>query len=575
MNRQPTHPAMTQPLSMPRRHDLDALRAFAMLLGIALHAAMVYIGPTVRWPVQDVEHSRFFGLFVSAVHGFRMPLFFLVSGFFTAMLWRKRGLRALLWQRFRRIFLPLLIGLFTIGPAMEWSVDYLTREEASGPAAEVADVDAHRDIWAATRKGDVDAVQRHLDAGAELDAQDPDLHSTALTTAAFMGETEVVRLLIAAGADVNARNGDKGTALHAAAFFGHPDIVKLLLDHGADVNIRNVHDETPLDTTRHDWPVVRQIAGIVRCTPDEEQVNEGRPIIVGLIEASPAMQAVSPWTRVVQDVKQALQTPILHHLWFLWFLCLLVGVFAVYARISDWCGWRGLPNWLCLPPVCLLWLIPLTMLPQTFMRGLGPDTSLSLLPNPAVLGYYAVFFGYGAFYFDAHDKSMRLARGWPIWLLVGVLVLFPLASELTYPGLIPRGGLLHSLFVAPIENSGGEPQINTLLQATYAWAMTIGLMGLFHWALRRENRLVRYLSDASYWLYLTHLPTLFYIQYWLRDWRMPALIKFLTSCVLVTGLLLVIYQLVVRYTWIGRLLNGPRKRPEKSDPAVELQPAEA
>ena len=45
-----------------------------------------------------------------------MPVFFLMSGFFTALLWRRRGLGALLNHRLRRVALPLLIGMFTIVP---------------------------------------------------------------------------------------------------------------------------------------------------------------------------------------------------------------------------------------------------------------------------------------------------------------------------------------------------------------------------------------------------------------------------------------------------------------------------
>ncbi|MFM1558046.1 MAG: acyltransferase family protein [Roseibacillus sp.] len=44
-----------------------------------------------------------------AIHGFRLPLFFLVSGFFTAMLWRHRGLKELVKLRSKRILLPLAI----------------------------------------------------------------------------------------------------------------------------------------------------------------------------------------------------------------------------------------------------------------------------------------------------------------------------------------------------------------------------------------------------------------------------------------------------------------------------------
>lgn len=101
-----------------RRHDLDALRAFAMLLGIALHGALSFI-PEV-WPVTDSsqESADLFGLMALFIHGFRMPLFFLMSGFFTAMLWRRRGLGAVARQRFRRVFLPLVLGSVTVVPVM-------------------------------------------------------------------------------------------------------------------------------------------------------------------------------------------------------------------------------------------------------------------------------------------------------------------------------------------------------------------------------------------------------------------------------------------------------------------------
>jgi ankyrin repeat protein len=46
----------------------------------------------------------------------------------------------------------------------------------------------------------------------------------------------IVELLLEAGADVNAQDGEYGTALHAASFRGREQIVKLLLKAGADVN---------------------------------------------------------------------------------------------------------------------------------------------------------------------------------------------------------------------------------------------------------------------------------------------------------------------------------------------------
>ena len=90
--------------------------------------------------------------------------------------------------------------------------------------------------------------------------------------------------------------------------------------------------------------------------------------------------------------------------------------------------------------------------------------------------------------------------------------------------------------------------------------MTFGLMGLFRRLLRRERPALRYLSDASYWLYLAHLPLIMWAQLLVRDWPWSAFSKFTLVCLAVTAVLLLIYQVGVRYTWIGRLLNGPRQR---------------
>ena len=111
-----------KPSGEPRRPELDALRAFAMLLGVALHAALTFF-PGV-WPVQDRTagyHGPWEELFF-AVHGFRMPAFFLLSGFFTAMLWRRRGLWSLIRHRLRRVAVPLALAMVTVGPAMDWVV---------------------------------------------------------------------------------------------------------------------------------------------------------------------------------------------------------------------------------------------------------------------------------------------------------------------------------------------------------------------------------------------------------------------------------------------------------------------
>lgn len=560
-----------------------------MLLGIVLHAAIVYIPGTGFWLVNDPETHAGFGLFVSAVHGFRMPLFFVISGFFTAMLWRKRGLRALLWQRFRRIFLPLVLAMVTIIPAMRaagWYVRYASEQreiaaaalaaengeskstDASEKEEQLAVTPASENLGAAAHEGDVEAIRQHLADGADPDKIDKRYNSTPLSIASIMGHAEAVRVLLDAGADVNIRNGDQSIALHGAAFFGHAEVARLLLAAGADVNVKNVHRETPLGTTVHGWDVVEQIGRVVQYEPQEEQVTEGRKVVVALIQASPDWH---PSRLTIRDAYEwATRTRVFDHLWFLWFLCWLVVAFAVYAKVADAVNFRGLPAWLVTPPVCLLWLIPLTFLPQWFMARFGPDLSVGWLPVPHILGYYAIFYFFGALYFDCKDdenkeQPAKLGHLWWLSLPFALLVLFPIGYELFDLKKDAFGiqGLLSKCFGTP---DGGFSDkvlraIGIFVQALYVWTMTFGMMGLFRRLLQRESRAARYLSDASYWLYLTHLPTLFFVQFWLTSVSLPAIVKCTLSVVVVTGFLLVLYQLFVRYTWLGRLLNGPRTRP--------------
>ncbi len=171
----------------------------------------------------------------------------------------------------------------------------------------------------------------------------------------------------------------------------------------------------------------------------------------------------------------------------------------------------------------------------------GPDTSVGLMPQPHVLLYYGVFFGFGVCYYDCDDRQAALTRGWPLMLLVGMFVAYPL-------GLI-------AIQYRPL----GAPA-----QTAYAWLMTLGLMGCFRAALRRERPSMRYLSDASYWLYLAHVPLVIVIQQWIRVWPLPLLVKFALVLSVATAALLVANQLAVRYTWVGRMLNGPRTRPSKT-----------
>jgi peptidoglycan/LPS O-acetylase OafA/YrhL len=123
-----------------RFHSLDALRASALLLGIALHATMSFLPGfrEIRWPISDVETSASLGVFFYVVHIFRMATFFLVAGFFARLLFLRLGQRGFIKNRLRRIALPLLAFFPVVMPLCILPLIWAARQvgiTGPGPAA--------------------------------------------------------------------------------------------------------------------------------------------------------------------------------------------------------------------------------------------------------------------------------------------------------------------------------------------------------------------------------------------------------------------------------------------------------
>ena len=101
----------------------------------------------------------------------------------------------------------------------------------SQPTAKAPDISIHE----AARDGNIEAVKQHLAAGTDVNARD--FGVTPLHASAGLGHKEIVELLIAEGADVNAGvnsdNEHKGkTPLNAAIEAGKNEIADLLRKHG-------------------------------------------------------------------------------------------------------------------------------------------------------------------------------------------------------------------------------------------------------------------------------------------------------------------------------------------------------
>ena len=149
------------------------------------------------------------------------------------------------------------------------------------------DIPSTQNLSEAVFTGDLAAVKQALTDGADPSAMDPQSGSTMLATAALMGHTEIVELLLEHGADVNTKSRDGGTALHAAAFLGRIETVKFLLEKGADANLRSNIGGTAMDGAKLDWEFTKAIIGMLQIEVNEAEVKAGRTKVIELLSEQP------------------------------------------------------------------------------------------------------------------------------------------------------------------------------------------------------------------------------------------------------------------------------------------------
>ena len=122
--------------SAARFHGLDFLRASMMLLGVVLHVATSFVASPADgvWPLRDPHPTDLAGFVVLAIHAFRMPAFFVLSGFFGALVVSRKGMGAWVGDRARRILFPMVIAWIALFPLIKLAFTYSIGRaaEASG-----------------------------------------------------------------------------------------------------------------------------------------------------------------------------------------------------------------------------------------------------------------------------------------------------------------------------------------------------------------------------------------------------------------------------------------------------------
>jgi peptidoglycan/LPS O-acetylase OafA/YrhL len=244
------------------------------------------------------------------------------------------------------------------------------------------------------------------------------------------------------------------------------------------------------------------------------------------------------------------------HLWFLEYLIAFslatVAATAIGARIAGTGSERaaravrgvlGAP----LAPVLLALLAwPFVALMPEWTIEIG----FTLRMPPHLLAFYGLFYAVGWCAWRHRDLLDRWSAWAGAYLAVGLL------------GVLP--GLILVLGPAWQRATGAERDLLDALghgaHALLVSLLTLGTIGLFLRLLARPSRSLRYLADASYWVYLVHLPLVGLIGIVVAPWTVPGPLKLLGVIVVSSALLLASYQACVRHTALGRLLNGRRDR---------------
>lgn len=248
------------------------------------------------------------------------------------------------------------------------------------------------------------------------------------------------------------------------------------------------------------------------------------------------------------------------HLWFLYLLLVLFALWlplrALIARF-DASGARrawvasSVSRLLASRVAPLLLAVPVAftlVAAKWWMIWMGvPVPATGLVPNLPALATFGMAFILGWVIHREQSMLRTLAADWLLYLVVAVLA--------TLAALHIAGDRVHF---------GPEP-LPADERVAFAGAYAISLWCWCFAAIGAAVRFVdepsprwRYLSDASYWMYLVHLPIVWLLQAWSLRWPLHWAVKFPLVLAVTVLLLLASYRWLVRSTFVGVFLNGRR-----------------
>lgn len=261
----------------------------------------------------------------------------------------------------------------------------------------------------------------------------------------------------------------------------------------------------------------------------------------------------------------------LTHLWFLWVLLIFYAVLLAGRALIGAVDRGGRLAAGADKAMALLvtpWGLPLVAAPLAlalylrtgWIMWLGiPTPDTGLVPNAAAGTGFGVAFLLG--YLIRRRSAPLLAtvvRYWVAWLALALI--------LGGTSLYLAGGIVPNLTAPPAPSL-----LNAAVYALAVYAATFAALALSLRCLSEHSRVLRYLSDASYWVYIIHLPVVMALQIAVFQlaWPWPVKLAAILGGTMIAAL--GTYELLIRHSFMGRWLNGrkvPWRRPPPPAPRV-------
>ncbi|MDX1951956.1 MAG: acyltransferase family protein [Verrucomicrobiota bacterium] len=534
-----------------RYFALDAVRAVAMLLGVVYHA--ILFGGGMMGTFGGGKEDFTTGL-MSWIHSFRMPLFFLISGFFSHLILVRYGVKAYLLKRWWRIGMPFLIALFVLAGIRGMR----SQQGFSGNGPMPV-----RDM----RAGNVQTAPPE-GTGPQMRPGGPPPGSM------LMGEGEMPKpppgfmppFLAQFDTDKNGEFSDaewKEAQLKLKEQFR--DNSRVAGPNGREP----VPGGLPQPMTQVPLGPPQGPAGFPGGMPRDgtPPMNPpgGGPEFIGI--GFPGAEGHPIAERIFGSSASNFS---LQHLWFLWYLMLFATVAPFAARLIKRIfksvgrdRLKGLDKkiWWGVWPL----LVALIVVPGMYISGTAPGQPPSGMMTifgifPDVLFrfdkdwvYFFTYFMVGWWLFTQASQLEALARWWLPVFCVGLVAYF--ISEKAFSPVAPFGA----------SNVGTAEKIfRHWLFAMAVCCISAGFIGFFQKFLNRPTRITRYLADTAFWIYLVHQDLLnFVVLDWIRPWGLPSFAQMLVATTITVGIALISFEILVRKTPLTNLFGPPKSKKVK------------